>query len=231
MADTLIYPGSSSFFPGQTPFGTYDNEYQFQEDAPKVALWCARRLGYPIQNVELIDENLYACFEEATSEYGSQVNQFNIRNDLDTLKGNPSGTNYSGKLVQGSNLANLIAISEGYGTQAGVGGKTDIKRGSIDLVPGQQIYDLDTLFDDVNENEGAILWIPNSQRMNTIPTNESFKTSYFSDKNTGKIYPMKKRFATSKGGDVIAIHPYCWYSFGLNTSGKDTRYLVATYSS
>jgi hypothetical protein len=156
MADTLIYPGSSSFFPGQTPFGTYDNEYQFQEDAPKVALWCARRLGYPIQNVELIDENLYACFEEATSEYGSQVNQFNIRNDLDTLKGNPSGTNYSGKLVQGSNLANLIAISEGYGTQAGVGGKTDIKRGSIDLVPGQQTYDLDTLFADVNENGNAI---------------------------------------------------------------------------
>ena len=85
--------------------------------------------------------------------------------------------------------------------------------------------------DDVNENEGAILWIPNSQRINTIPTNESFKTSYFTDKNTGKIYPMKKRFATSKGGDMIAIHPYCWYSLGLNTSGKDTRYLVATYSS
>jgi hypothetical protein len=152
MAESLIYPGSSSFFPGQTPFGTYDNEYSFGEDAPKVALWCARRLGYPIQNVELIDENFYACFEEATAEYGSQVNQYNIRNNLDTVKGNPTGTNYSGKLVQGSNIANLIAISDGYGTQAGVGGKTDVKRGSIDLVPGQQIYDLDTLFADVSES-------------------------------------------------------------------------------
>ena len=46
--ETLIYPGSSSFFPGQTPFGIYDDDYNFQEDAPKVALWCARRLGYPI---------------------------------------------------------------------------------------------------------------------------------------------------------------------------------------
>jgi hypothetical protein len=156
MAESLIYPGSSSFFPGQTPFGTYDNDYTFGEDAPKVALWCARRLGYPIQNVELIDENFYACFEEAASEYSSQVNQFNIRNNLDTLKGNPTGTNYSGKLVQGTNLANLVAISDGYGTLAGVGGNTDIKKGSIDLVAGQQTYDLDTLFADVSESGNRI---------------------------------------------------------------------------
>jgi hypothetical protein len=156
MAESLIYPGSSSFFPGQTPFEIYDNDYNFQTDAPKVALWCARRLGYPIQNVELIDENFYACFEEAASEYSSQVNQFNIRNNLDTLKGNPTGTNYSGKLVQGTNLANLIAISDGYGTLAGVGGNTDIKKGSINLVPGQQTYDLDTLFADVSESGNRI---------------------------------------------------------------------------
>ena len=73
MIQPLIYPGSSSFFPGQTPFGIYDNDYTFGDDAPKVALWCARRLGYPIQNVELIDENFYACFEEAASEYSAQV--------------------------------------------------------------------------------------------------------------------------------------------------------------
>ena len=152
MAESLIYPGSSSFFPGQTPFEIYDNDYNFQTDAPKVALWCARRLGYPIQNVELIDENFYACLEEATSEYGAQVNQFNIRNNLDTLKGNPKGQNYSQKLVQGSNLPDIIAISDAYGTQAGVGGNTDIKRGSIDLTAGEQNYDLDTLFANVSES-------------------------------------------------------------------------------
>ena len=135
--ETLIYPGSSSFFPGQTPFGIYDNDYEFQEDAPKVALWCARRLGYPIQNIELIDENFYACFEESVSEYGAQVNQFNIRNNLDSVKGKSKGTNLTSKLVQGSNLPNLIAISDAYGTLAGVGGNTDIKKGHIDLIPGQ----------------------------------------------------------------------------------------------
>ena len=152
MNNELIYPGSSSFWPGDTPFGIYDYDYFFATDAPKVALWCARRLGYPIQNVELIDENFYACFEEATAEYGSQVNQFNIRNNLDTLKGNTTGTNYTQKLVQGTNLPTLVNISDSYGTLAGVGGKVDIKKGSIDLVQGQQVYDLDSLFSDVSES-------------------------------------------------------------------------------
>jgi hypothetical protein len=152
MNEPMIYPGSSSFFPGQTPFGIYDNDYIFGEDAPKVSLWCARRLGYPIQNIELIDENFYACFEESVSEYGAQVNQFNIRNNLSNVVGNPTGTNYSQKLVHGNNLSTIINISDSYGTLAGVGGNIDIKRGSIDLVTGQQEYDLNELFADVSES-------------------------------------------------------------------------------
>jgi len=151
MNEPMIYPGSSSFFPGQTPFGIYDNDYIFGEDAPKVSLWCARRLGYPIQNVELIDENFYACFEESVSEYGAQVNQFNIRNNLSNVVGNPTGTNYSQKLVQGNNLSTIINISDSYGTLVGVGGNVDIKRVSIDLVTGQQQYDLNELLADVSE--------------------------------------------------------------------------------
>ena len=154
--ETLIYPGSSSFTTGSTPFGIYDSDYAFQQDAPKVALWCARRLGYPIQNIELIDENFYACFEESVSEYGAQVNQFNIRNNLDSVKGKSKGTNLTSKLVQGSNLPNLIAISDGYGTLAGVGGNTDIKKGFINLVPGQQEYNLDTLWSAVSESNKRI---------------------------------------------------------------------------
>ena len=150
--ETLIYPGSSSFFPGQTPFGIYDDDYNFQGEAPKVALWCARRLGYPIQNIELIDENFYACLEESVSEYGAQVNQFNIRNNLDSVKGKSKATNLTSKLVQGSNLPSLIAISDAYGTLAGVGGNTDIKKGFIELVSGQQEYNLDTLWAAVSES-------------------------------------------------------------------------------
>ena len=154
--ETLIYPGSSSFFPGQTPFGIYDDDYNFQEDAPKMAIWCARRLGYPIQNIELIDENFYACFEESVSEYGAQVNQFNIRNNLDSLRGKSKATSLTSKLVDGTNLATLISISDAYGTLAGVGGNTDIKKGFINLIPGQQEYDLDTLWSAVSESNKRI---------------------------------------------------------------------------
>ena len=156
MAQELIYPGSSSFFPGQTPFGIYDDDYVFQEDAPKMALWCARRLGFPIQNVELQDENFYACFEEAVSEYSAQVNQFNIRNDLYSLKGRDTGTNYSGKLVEGSILPHLVQISDAYGTLVGVGGNTEIKKTKITLTAGQQVYDLDTLISVVSESGNRI---------------------------------------------------------------------------
>ena len=146
------YPGSSSFFPGMTPFEIYDNDYHFSTDAPKVALWCVRRLGYPIIDVELIDEQLYACFEEATSEYSAQVNQFNIRNNLPQIMGQATGSNYSGKLVEGSFLNQVIRLSDSYGTAAGVGGATDIKSGSFDITSLEQNYDLKTLYADVSES-------------------------------------------------------------------------------
>ena len=152
VTETLIYPGSSSFFPGQTPFGIYDEDFAFQDDSPKMALWCARRLGYPIQNVELQDENFYACFEESISEYSAQVNQFNIRNNLDTLKGRPQGTNYSQQLVAGTNLPLIVQISDAYGTLVGVGGNTDYKKVKIPLVENQQTYDLKHLISDVSES-------------------------------------------------------------------------------
>jgi hypothetical protein len=137
-----IWPGSSSFDANLLPFGIYNDDLDFVEDAPKVARWCAIRLGYPIQNIELVGENFFACFEEATAEYSAQVNQWNIRNNLDILKGQSTSTNLTQKNVQGSFVQNLVTISDGYGTLANVGGNTDIKRGSIELIPNKQIYDL-----------------------------------------------------------------------------------------
>ena len=150
------YPGSSSFFPGMTPFEIYDNDYHFSNDAPKVALWCVRRLGYPIIDVELIDEQLYACFEEATSEYSAQVNQFNIRNNLPQLMGQGTGSNYTGKLVEGSFLNQTIRISDAYGTAAGAGGNTDIKKGWVDASAYTQSYDLKALWGEVSESGNRI---------------------------------------------------------------------------
>ena len=145
MSLNLKWPGSSSFATGSTPFGIYDTDTSFQTDAPKTADWCAKRLGYPIIDVELTSASFFACFEEATSEYGAQVNQFNIRNNLDILKGAATGSNYSQKLVDGSSVPTIFRMAQSYGTLSGVGGNVDIKKAYIDITPGVQKYDLTTL--------------------------------------------------------------------------------------
>ena len=153
MSQARIWTGSADFTSGSsTPFGIYDSDSIFQTEAPKVASWCAKRLGYPIIDIELEGENFFAVFEEACSEYSAQVNQFNIRNNLGSLEGQPTGANYQGSSVLGSELHNVVTIAEGYGTQANVGGRTDIKKGAVPVGTGSQEYDLQALWGDVSES-------------------------------------------------------------------------------
>ena len=138
---------SGSFISGSsTPFGLYDADSEFRVDAPKTAVWVAKRLGYPIINIELDNEQIFTCFEESVSEYSAQVNQFNLRNNLDILKGQPKSNNqnYSQTLVDGSFLPTAFRMSQQYGTLAGVGGNVSIKKAYIDLSIGKQKYDLMT---------------------------------------------------------------------------------------
>ena len=88
----------------------------------KVSSWCATRLGYPLNDIELQSAHLYACFEEATLEYSNQVNQFAIRDNMLQLQGaNGTGVNLTGKPINAT-LGRLMALSKNYGTEAGSGG-------------------------------------------------------------------------------------------------------------
>lgn len=151
----VIWPGSSSFYPGKTPFGYYDLDSRFQSDADRVADWCAKRLGYPILEVELQDVNFYAAFEEAVTEFSTQVNMNNASDYMHTLIGASNTTDLNGKVISPS-LDRTIQLAKEYGTEAGSGGTVDWKRGYVDLVPGQTLYDLDTLWADVNESGSKI---------------------------------------------------------------------------
>ena len=158
MAQEAIWPGSGSAIhpdSGSTPFGFYDNDSDFQTEAPQFATWCARRLGYPLMSVELQDLQFYACFEESISEYSAQVNQFNIVDNLLTLRGQPTGSNFTHKRVTNT-FANTIKLSQEYGTEAKVGGNVDLKKGSISVTSGSQEYDLDALYANVSESGEAI---------------------------------------------------------------------------
>jgi|TARA_Y100000389_G_scaffold202814_1_gene249312 hypothetical protein len=155
MAQEPIWPGSGSAVSGNTPFGFYDTDSEFQGEAPKFATWCAQRLGFPLMNVELQDKQFYACLEESVSEYSAQINQFNIKDNLLSLQGQSTSSNLTHKRVT-PNLGRSVYLSQAYGTEAGVGGLVDVKSGSVDVVSGSQTYDLNALWADVSESGNAI---------------------------------------------------------------------------
>ena len=142
MANIPIYPGSSSFFPGDTPFGFYDYDYQFQQDADKVTKFCAQRLGWPIENVELQAVNFYTAFEEAVTVYGNELYAYRLRDNYLNLEGSLTSSNLNQAIITPS-MANIIRISEQYGTEAGVGGNVNYYSGSIVLTGSIQDYNLD----------------------------------------------------------------------------------------
>ena len=145
MARIPIWPGSSSFSPGDTPFGFYDNDNSFQTDAIQVADWCAKRLGYPLVDIELQSVNLFTCFEEAISEYGTQLYNFQIINSFHTLEGNSTGSNFNNKLIT-PNLGGTVNIAEEYGSETdGTGGDYELQRGTLAVTASQQRYDLLTV--------------------------------------------------------------------------------------
>ena len=142
MANIPIWSGSSTFTPGETPFGFYDNDLQFQVDIDKFAVFASRRLGYPIVEIELQDLNFYAAFEEAITTYGNEIYAYQVAENLLTLQGAPTTTAPgNNELVQGS-LSNVILLSNQYGTEAGVGGTVSWYTGSLTLTPGVQNYDM-----------------------------------------------------------------------------------------
>ncbi len=143
MAVIPIYPGSSSFFPGDTPFGFYDNQYDFQTDADRVVTYVARRLGYPIMDVELQDLNFYAAFEDAVTTYGNELYAYKVRENYLSIEGSPTASNLNHELIT-PNFASVVRYSEQYGEEAGTGGTTTWYSGSIPVTAGQQDYNLKT---------------------------------------------------------------------------------------
>lgn len=150
--EPIVWPGKGEGPVGLTPFAFYDDDTDFVNDAPKAADWAARKLGWPTLDVELIDKHFYACFEEAITEYGHQVNQFNIRENMYNLQGRSTSSNLSGKNIIATPLPRITVVTEDYGTEVGAGGNVDWKTGSIAIEADTQIYDLQSLYADVSES-------------------------------------------------------------------------------
>jgi len=143
-----IYSDPSSFTAGETPYGTYDTDSTFQTDIVNATKWVARRLGHPVMQLEIYSGSIYACFEEAISEYSTHINNFNIRNWMwnsyaSENRQSGSALGSTGSLEpQSPHMGSAVFLSKQYGEAANVGGDIELKSGSISLVKNQQQYNL-----------------------------------------------------------------------------------------
>lgn len=152
LINVVVWPGSGSSPVGKAPFGLYDDDDLYVEEAPKVAKWVCSSLGYPVMAVELTDEIIYGQFEQAITEFTSVVNEFNMREQMLSLQGISTGSNISQKLIKSTPLPYIIELSQMYGTEVGVGGQVDYKKGYIEMSASVQDYDLQNLWASASES-------------------------------------------------------------------------------
>jgi len=145
--DIEIWDGSTNFIAGEsTPFGFFDDDLAFQEDAPKVARYCAEKLGWPVLDIELNERQFYTAFEEAVAAYSKEVLEFIAAENMSNQQiGGSAGGNSVNQTLYKPSLQSVISFSKQYGMEAGVGGDVDMLSALIDLVPGEQDYDLESL--------------------------------------------------------------------------------------
>ena len=150
------YVDPSAFVVGQTPYGTYDNDSTFQTDIVSVTKWCAKRLGFPVLQLEIPSGSIYACFEEAVNEYSQHINNYNIKNWMWEQYGEKN--RISGSLSTGSSnpvtpsLGPSVTLSDKYGQIVGLNENYDLKKGHITISASNQDYDLQGLWADVSES-------------------------------------------------------------------------------
>jgi len=147
----FLYTEPSTYTVGQTPHGIYDTDSEFQADSLTTCKYVATKLGHPVMQLEFNSGSMYACFEEAVSEYSQQINHYNTRNWMWEHYGNTTTQSGSQMSSTGSHQAespnggmSLFTLSEQYGQAVNVGGNTTMFTGSITLTGSKQVYDLPT---------------------------------------------------------------------------------------
>jgi len=136
-----------------TPFGAFDSDAQYQSEADKIVTFVKRKLGDDILSVELTKKQIWACFEESFFQYGQIINEYQARSQLSTFLGTSTGSmSGSEQKFPHETLQFLERMAEPYAAEAGVGGSYNSLSGSIQLIKGQQDYDIYRSLKDADDN-------------------------------------------------------------------------------
>ena len=139
-----------------TPFGFFDSDATFQAEADAMVTFVKRKLGDDILSVELTKKQIWACFEEATLEYGAIVNQYQAKSQLLNLLGIQTGS-LSGaeQKLPRENLEYVMRQAEAYSMEASLGGSYTAISGSIQLERMRQDYNI---YDELKDESGNLIF-------------------------------------------------------------------------
>jgi hypothetical protein len=139
-----------------TPFGFFDSDPEFQQEADSAVLFVKRHLGDDILSVELGKKQIWSCLEQSLLDYGSMVNQHLAKSQLATYMGFQTGSAVSGSVTNAyprNNLEFLNRQAEPYAGYAGFGGSYNYISGAIQLRQGVQDYDI---YSELSSSTGLI---------------------------------------------------------------------------
>ena len=146
----FVEPSASNQVVGNTPYGIYDSDTEFQTESLNVVKYVAKKLGHPVMQLEFGSGSIYATFEEAVSEYSLHINNFNIRNWMwESYGAQATGSGFSSteskaNKVVTPHMGTTFMLSKQYGQAALVGGDNTLYTGSISMTSSVQTYDLQT---------------------------------------------------------------------------------------
>ena len=185
-----------------TPFGFFDSDVQFQNEADGMITFVKRKLGDDVLSVELTKKEIWACFEESCCEYSRLINETKISSELTNVLGLSTGSQDFTNKYANQTLEFLLRKAEPYAGEAYIGGSFDATLGYVDLIDGKQDYNIYSdvkIFSGSNAGQGVY---------NTLPTGSK-----------GKL----------KIVEIFHFEPFAAQTFLLNASNV-TNFLASNFN-
>jgi hypothetical protein len=126
----------------------------FRRGAAEQVSFVYRRLGGDVLDIEIVENQVYAAYEEATLEYSYIVNLHQSKNVISRALGSQAGSfDNNGQLTGSSlshpelkypeyNLGYAIRVGQAYSTMSDLNGTETVYSASINIVERIQDYDL-----------------------------------------------------------------------------------------
>ena len=190
------------------PFGVYADNTNFLSGAADQVSFTYKMLGGDVLDIELTEHNVYSAYETAVLEYSYIMNVHQAKNVLSDVLGNATSSfDHDGEVTEGESISTILpSFDIGYikqiatkaSEEANVGGNLTHYKAPIDLISGQQDYNLQQLIYDQSQD-------PDSPFYNLVE---------------GKRLSIRKVYYKSPR----AMWRFYGYYGGLNTVGNLSTY-------